>query len=111
MDDLPADECYLFRIYDSGDNGICCNYGNGRYYIKDANGNKFIEADGDYGSEGHNLFSITKTMTAVESVAQESLKVYPNPANSKIYVDGKGIEFVEVYNSLGQLVLSLEGNL
>lgn len=105
VDDLPADECYLFRIYDSGDNGICCNYGNGRYYIKDANGNKFIEADGDYGSEGHNLFSITKTMTAVESVAQESLKVYPNPANDYLTVEGE-MTSVEVYNTIGQCLLS-----
>ena len=42
INDLPADECYLFRIFDSNGNGICCNYGEGYYYIKDAADRKSV---------------------------------------------------------------------
>ena len=102
--DIPVNECYLFRIYDNNGNGICCNYGNGYYYIKDANGHKFVEGDGDFGSEGRNLFTIKSTM-AVESVAEESLKVYPNPANGNLTVEGE-MTSVEVYNAIGQCVVT-----
>ena len=39
-----------------------------------------------------------------------NINIYPNPANSKIYVDGENIGFVEVYNSLGQKVTKVEGS-
>ena len=70
INDIPTNECYLFRIYDSNGNGICCNYGQGYYYIKDANGDRIIEGDGDFGSEADHLFSIVNT-SAVQVVTEE----------------------------------------
>lgn len=106
---IATNECYLFRIYDSNGNGICCNYGNGYYYLKDANGNRFIEGAGDYGEGTTNLFSIHKHGDAVNEAMSSSFNIYPNPANSKIYVDGEDVGAVEVYNSLGQKVATVEG--
>ena len=108
--DLPTNECYLFRIFDSNNNGICCNYGNGYYYIKDAQGVKFIESDGNYGAGETHQFSIHKYGDVVGETASSNINIYPNPANSKIYVDGENIDFVEVYNSLGQKVTKVEGS-
>ena len=108
--DLPTNECYLFRIFDSNNNGICCNYGNGYYYIKDAKGSKFIESDGNYGAGETHQFSIHKYGDVVGETASSNINIYPNPANSKIYVDGENIDFVEVYNSLGQKVTKVEGS-
>ena len=110
VNDLPTNECYLFRIYDSNNNGICCNFGDGHYYIKDAKGDRFIESDGNYGAGESRQFSIHKHGDGVEETAASSVKIYPNPANSKIYVDGENISMVEVYNSLGQKVTTVEGS-
>lgn len=106
---IATNECYLFRIYDSNGNGICCNYGNGYYYLKDAQGNRFIEGEGDYGEGTTNLFSIHKHGDVVNETMSSSFNIYPNPANSKIYVDGENVGAVEVYNSLGQKVATVEG--
>lgn len=106
---IATNECYLFRIYDSNGNGICCNYGNGYYYLKDAQGNRFIEGEGDYGEGTTNLFSIHKHGDAVNETMSSNFNIYPNPANSKIYVDGENVGAVEVYNSLGQKVATVEG--
>ena len=106
---IASNECYLFRIYDSNNNGICCNYGNGYYYIKDANGNRFIEGDGNYGAEDAKLFTIHKHGEGLNETEAVGFNVYPNPANNKIYVDGEGVGAVEVYNSLGQKVITVEG--
>ena len=106
VNDLPSNDCYLFRIYDSNNNGICCNYGNGYYYIKDAHGNRFIEGDGDFGSEDRKLFSINNT-TEIASDDQESLKVYPNPANDYLMVEGE-MTSIEIYDAMGQRLLVKE---
>ena len=41
--------------------------------------------------------------------AAASFNIYPNPANNMLYVEGEDIEIVEIYNSLGQRVLAVEG--
>lgn len=108
VNDLQTNECYLFRIYDSNSNGICCNYGEGYYYIKDAHGNKILEADGEYGAGRSHLISILKAWDDMDETTTSTMNIYPNPANSKIYVNGENIATVEVYNSLGQKVATVE---
>ena len=106
---LAANECYLFRIYDSNNNGICCTYGNGYYYLKDESGSRFIESDGQYGAGESRLFSIHKHGDGLDGADAMGFKIYPNPANNRIYIDGEGVGAVEVYNSLGQRVATVEG--
>jgi hypothetical protein len=109
VEGIATNECYLFRIYDSNHNGICCNYGNGYYYIKDINGNRFIEGEGNYGDGDARLFTIHKHGDGLNEMEAMGFNVYPNPANNKIYIDGEGVGAVEVYNSLGQKVITVEG--
>jgi len=105
---VSSDECYLFRIFDSGKNGICCDYGEGYYYIKDANGNKIIEGDGNFGAMATEMFNI-RQVTGVIDNETDMFSIYPNPAENKIFVEGENIGMVELYNSLGQMVLAVEG--
>ena len=58
VENVPVNDCYLFRIYDSNGNGICCNYGNGYYQIKDADNHVIIDGDGGFGAEAKELISI-----------------------------------------------------
>ena len=110
LNNIPTDECYLFRIYDSANNGICCTYGEGKYYIKDANNNKIVDGDGQFTSMAAHTFAVKKRPDAVSENTASSFNIYPNPANSKLFVDGENISIVEVYNSLGQKVLAVEGS-
>lgn len=59
VENVPVNDCYLFRIYDTNGNGICCNFGNGYYQIKDASGHIIVDGDGAFGEEARNLISIT----------------------------------------------------
>lgn len=108
VNDLSTDDCYLFRIYDSQGNGICCNYGNGYYYIKDASGDKIVEGEGNFGDMAAHNISI-RSITAVDDIAAATVSIYPNPANSEIFVEGSDVETVEVYNSVGQMVATVTG--
>lgn len=110
MTDIPTNECYMFRIFDSNKDGICCNYGNGYYYMKDANGNRIINGDGQFGACAKHLISIHRQGYSVNENDITGFNVYPNPANSKIYVEGENISVVELYNSLGQKIAKVEGS-
>ena len=109
VENVPTDECYLFRIFDSNNNGICCTYGNGYYYIK-IGSDKIVEGDGEYGAMASHSFMLKKRPDVVDDNMISGLNVYPNPANNKIYVDGQDVSIVELYNSLGQRVATVEGS-
>lgn len=109
INNIPTDECYLFRIFDSNNDGICCNYGNGQYYVKDVHGQKIVEGAGNFGSKAQQPFRINNRPDAVTNNAVKALTIYPNPANNMLYVEGENVELVEIYNSLGQKVLAVDG--
>ncbi len=48
---LEDGECYSFKMFDSGGDGICCGFGNGSYQVVDAEGNFLIMSDGMFGSQ------------------------------------------------------------
>ena len=108
--DVPVGDCYLFRIYDSNNNGICCAYGNGYYYIKDANNNRIVDGDGEFGSMAAHTFSILKNGQDVAETPASAVNVYPNPANDKVYVEGEGVEFIDVYNAMGQKMMEVKAS-
>lgn len=112
IENLTTGADYLFNIYDDNDNGICCAYGDGWYKIKVAD--KYIvgmdEDNGEFGSQNSDLMRINRKPSAVGENAMSNLKVYPNPANSTLFVEGENIKTVEVYNSLGQMVADVEGS-
>lgn len=112
IEDLPTDADYLFNIYDDNDNGICCAYGDGWYKIK-VNDVYIIGQDqdnGEFGGHGSELIKVNRKTDAVGENDIDRVKIYPNPANSAIFVEGEDIKAVEVYNSLGQMVANVEGS-
>jgi len=112
LEGLPTDECYLFTIDDTNENGICCAYGNGWFKIR-VDGEYIVgegQDNGNFGAQATVMFSLKKNGTSVGENAAKSFKVYPNPANSTIFVEGENVKTVEVYNSLGQNVATVEGS-
>ena len=63
---VPANECVMFAIYDSGQNGICCDNGDGYYQIKDSHNNVIIDGDGDFGAEAKHLISVKGEQAQME---------------------------------------------
>ena len=55
---VPVNECVKFTIYDTGENGICCAYGDGYYKIYDSGNNLIVDGDGAFGKEATHLLSI-----------------------------------------------------
>ena len=105
--DVPTDDCYLFRIFDSNNNGICCTYGEGFYYIKDAHNTKIVEGNGDFGSMAAHTFSIIKNPQGVVETASSIFNIYPNPAEHVLNISSDVNSFdYQIINSVGQVVMS-----
>ena len=102
-------ECVKFVIKDAVGNGICCQYGEGYYQIKDSNGNVLIDGDGDFGSEASVLLSVTSGESVAETVT-EAYNIFPNPVKDVLTVKGENMKQVVIYNSLGQMVETINAD-
>jgi hypothetical protein len=80
---LNPTECYSFEILDSYGDGICCNYGNGGYEIKDATG-AIIASGAEFASSEIKLFKTG--VLGINELAQVAMNVYPNPASTEVNV-------------------------
>jgi hypothetical protein len=105
MEDL---ECYIFKIYDGGGDGLvlpgfyALYYGNG-IYIK--NGTSFGSIDSAY-------FEVNTQVGVIEKDIEANIAIYPNPATSSINLyffmpDNEKVS-VTVYDLTGRKVRSEE---
>ena len=106
---VNVDDCYKFAIYDSYKNGICCEDGDGYYRILDEKGNVVLTGDGNFGAGTYNIISVISNEN-VEETLNLTYKVYPNPVKDILTIEGENMSQIMIYNSLGQLVKSIEGN-
>lgn len=102
--------CYKFVIYDSYGNGICCGEdGDGYYRILDENGDVVVDGSGEFTNMAYSILSVEQG-GAVGEISASAYKVYPNPVKDVLTIKGDNMSQIMIYNSLGQLVKSIEGN-
>ena len=92
---LPLNQCLKFIIKDASGNGMCCEYGEGYYRIKDNCENIVIEGNGAFGSEASHLFSI-EIGDNINETKQEICHIHPNPANDFVTI--------KTHNNIGNLI-------
>lgn len=107
---VPNNECIKFIIYDEAGNGINNGAGEGYYKITDSKGNVIVEGNGKFEKEVHYTISTKEGYASVEEMTNETYKVYPNPVKDVLTIEGENIEQVNVYNTMGQLVKSVNSN-
>jgi hypothetical protein len=94
-----AADCYTFNIIDSyGDGG-------GSVELTDSNAQQIYYTDGTYGSGDSQSFS-TDGFLGTDSEELQNLSIYPNPATTILNIANAENSSVEVYNMLGQVLLS-----
>ncbi len=113
---LPDGECYMFFIYDSYGDGICCNYGNGSYTLEDSDGTVLITQDVNNnpfnGSQKMTVFKTFNTTNTNAVDLAENLSVYPNPATDNFTIEFNLAEAtkldINLMNAIGQKVSTIE---
>lgn len=109
---LSAGKCYQFKLMDSFGDGMnstawgCTVIGN--YLILDENQSIIVEMianDALFGSVETNDFCIN--LNGVDEQLQSfEFKIYPNPANGKVFIEGAENGFYTLYNSQGKKLKS-----
>lgn len=104
--------CYMFRVTDSGLDGICCgNSGNGYFGITDSDGDVLI-ANEDFTERYEKKFCVPGLPTDWESL----FEIYPNPAQSQInvkvqsYAEGFDSELI-IFSVDGKVLVNQQGTL
>ncbi|MFH1120505.1 MAG: T9SS type A sorting domain-containing protein [Bacteroidota bacterium] len=102
---LPYDDCYEFRLFDSGGNGLCCSNGSGFYTLK--SGSVTISQGTQFGAEAFAQFDVVSVGT--ENISPETgFVTYPNPASETVFIEFTADPDQEakiiIYNPLGQVV-------
>ncbi|MDP4731591.1 MAG: trypsin-like peptidase domain-containing protein [Flavobacteriales bacterium] len=80
-----APGCYNFVIFDDYGDGLCCAYGNGSYSVSDATGTS-LAAGGSFTNSETTNFCVSGS--AVESIVESVVTLYPNPAQNEIQLIG-----------------------
>ena len=107
---VPNNECVKFIIYDEAGNGINSGAGEGYYKITDSKGNVIVEGNGKFEKEASHTISTKEGYASVEEMTNETYKVYPNPVKDVLTIEGENVEQVNVYNTMGQLVKTVNCN-
>jgi hypothetical protein len=104
---LPAYDCYTFTIYDSGNNGLCCAFGNGGYEIDDKEGG-VLKMGGSFRSSELIEFNYDDPQGVKVEKQQQKLTIFPNPAkdNAKLSytLSTEANVTISIYNTIGQCV-------
>jgi hypothetical protein len=74
--------CYVFTINDAFGNGICCDEGNGSYFIHAPDLLTFVESDGQYGEGEEQPFCLSEV--SVPEMTAPTLQLAPNPTKDRL---------------------------
>ena len=97
---LPTTGCYRFNVINP--NGTGCENGFGK--IKDMSGNIIMQYTSSVNKFTYKYSAeMDCNIAGVEENQMNNVVVYPNPASSRINIEGEIYE-VNIYNALGQLV-------
>ena len=81
-----ANGCYTITIFDSYEDGICCEYGEGNWALYDGQGDVIYasETEGAFGASESDNFCTDET--SVQQVELSNLNIYPNPASNTVRI-------------------------
>lgn len=105
--DIPSfDVCYTFTIFDSANDGICCNFGIGSYNLEDENGSLII-AGADFGTSESVTFNVQDPLSVKEFDFESLVEFYPNPVQDEVTISLYNVYEdlnYEIFNTIGQVV-------
>ena len=92
---LNQDSCYTFTIFDSFNDGICCDFGNGFFTINQ------ILYSGNYTDS----YSVDLCDLNTVNKIQEKISISPNPSDGKfVFLSPTKIDQIEIFNINGDLI-------
>ncbi len=99
--------CYIFKMYDQSSDGICCDFGNGYYSLRNSFTDEVIASGGEFLDEDFSSFCLTPS--GLNQTQDFPYRMFPNPAsylNPVIEVFLDSAYSVNIFNLNGKLLYS-----
>ncbi|MFK8101331.1 MAG: hypothetical protein AB8G15_02355, partial [Saprospiraceae bacterium] len=84
---LTEGDCFYLIAYDNFGDGMCCEHGEGYYFLSDVNGNVLLEASGEFGVYQEQLFCLSGgnnttnlTLKNTNTIAKDPVALAKKPA-------------------------------
>lgn len=108
-----APDCYTFTIYDSGNDGICCSYGNGSWTITTNTEATTVGTGGTFTSSQSVSFT-NQSLNSNGFELTDSISLYPNPTKDIVNISIPSLlgspRNANILNSLGQNIKSIKAS-
>jgi hypothetical protein len=99
-DNYNLNGCYKLIVTDAGNDGLAwfANQAQGVGYVKilDANGTVVKTFEPDFGGGFEYAFTTNSLINLVDRSLENTIQIFPNPANSTFYITGELLHTVEV---------------
>jgi hypothetical protein len=104
---LPLGECVQLRVQDSYGDGMCCQYGNGYFRLRNS-ANAILFQGGSFASVDNRFMNLQSIVQGMEDNRfDDNMEVYPNPTNGMLYFKIRAASQspvqVQIYNTLGAI--------
>ncbi len=106
-----AEGCYLFRVTDSGNDGICCSGGEGSFSVTGSNGQTIVEYE-----EFGNMFERKFCVPSLPEDWEPLFQIFPNPTDGVLniriqpYAEGFDGELL-IFTPEGKVLTRISGTL
>ena len=98
----------FLTVFGEGEETLCFRLTDGMEMAFSDDELSFV-ADGAFGTLAEPYIISFRGLTGIENGMTTSVKVYPNPSDGVYHIEGQGINKIEVYDGLGQLIYFKEG--
>jgi hypothetical protein len=99
--------CYTFRVEDAYGDGMCCQFGDGDYWVLSSTGDTLANGTGNFGSSSTVTFCLENVGIATTTLDAD-LRLWPNPGTGAFEIQlgspSKDPVLIEVRDALGRLV-------
>ena len=83
---LDFTKCYSLYVYDSYGDGICCDYGNGHFFMLNRNGDTLLYNDGKFGKKIREVFCPDGTGCEINGQVQITHTSSPGASDGEIKI-------------------------
>jgi len=107
--EFETDGCFTFEIFDYFGDGVCCQYGQGSYTVRNLATNQILLQGGNFQDKEDGKFESMITSISENDLAT-GLKIYPNPVVNEATLELSLSEStrltIDLYDLTGKLVYS-----
>nr|NQU90496.1 T9SS type A sorting domain-containing protein [Bacteroidota bacterium] len=108
--EFDNNDCYRLTVFDEGGDGMCCDYGDGYYQLKDIWGTTYFSG-GEFGSQETAMFYLDVATSTEEITSSQAVRVFPIPGQRVVQIQSDNtIYTLRIYNHTGQVIYSKDLN-